>query len=322
MTLIHNPLYTIDMRIFLILLLTAQSLHAGITVTSTLGNTFQPLPGNHGIMYSREIGETGTREEPVTLEPTLLIGFAGYSKNIKAAVNWVDNLYETLIMHVRSDPEIRKRMYFTYLAAVRGPYHVGYNWWKKRVIKPGNLVRGIMSLPGIIESKTPVIVVAHSSGSHVAHVFFNELFKSKDETIKNLLSRIVYFNLDGSSGMYDRCMKKKVREDRCMYPVGKHLKSITCVTFENSRGRAWNHDAMTYCKTFSEKHKGLNVQLVIHKTAEAEKKCVKRKGRSVGSCLHAMLITARDPRWYEYYSKLNAGKDWPAFYDYLLELYR
>ena len=115
--------------------------------------------------------------------PTL-IGFAGWKVSADDSRHWAHTLAGAGFAH---DPPAR-------VCAARGPMDASY---QLKDIDTGALASALIAQP----PSGKIVVVAHSSGSFVAHHFFRQL---RDAGGAHLLARMHYVNLDGAVGEGER----------------------------------------------------------------------------------------------------------------------
>lgn len=126
----------------------------------------------------------------------ILITFAGWSVKLEWAKNWSKNILKA------------KKLNNYNLIAVKGPNDVFFK--NKDDISITLLVDELKNNFSLVDT---IVVVAHSSGSYVAHNFFNELIKS--DAAKNFKKKIIYYNLDGGIG--DSVKNTYLTEDVASY---------------------------------------------------------------------------------------------------------
>ncbi|MDZ7612986.1 MAG: hypothetical protein U5K51_04205 [Flavobacteriaceae bacterium] len=117
----------------------------------------------------------------------ILICFAGWSVEQAWSENWAMKLWEAKLKDTGTG----------YLYAVKGPKDV---FFESSEIATDSLAMHLQSLMTKNKEMGPIkiIVVAHSSGSFVAHRFFSVLNAKLDW--QDLLAKITYYNLDGAIG--------------------------------------------------------------------------------------------------------------------------
>jgi hypothetical protein len=108
-----------------------------------------------------------------------------------------------------------------HLYAVPGPVD---SFYTAREVANSKLLQHLF---GVISDKTKlIVVVAHSSGSFVAHEMLSELAKLRPQ----LLGRVVYYNLDGGWILFSR-------------GVAARLARLYCVFARNKKTQALSHNA-------------------------------------------------------------------------------
>lgn len=110
--------------------------------------------------------------------PAILIAYGGYTAQLGHSAAWATALVDARLGAVGVG----------HVYAVKGPYDPRYAAFE---IANTALRAHLATLPG---HTAPIYVVAHSSGTYVAHELFAQLYKAKSTA---LLSRISYANLDG-----------------------------------------------------------------------------------------------------------------------------
>jgi len=111
----------------------------------------------------------------------VLIAYGGYSAKLSYSIGWASELVDA-----RLGAEGVGHIF-----AVRGPADPGYN---AREIANTKLRAHLATFD---DGSSPIYVVAHSSGSYVAHELLNQLRASSPA----VLPRIAYANLDGGGGL-------------------------------------------------------------------------------------------------------------------------
>jgi hypothetical protein len=155
----------------------------------------------------------------------IVICFAGWSVKQNGAQNWAEELYLD---------RLNKNNYVG-LFAVQGPKDV---FFESLEIETNQLVNYLLTSKDFKQqdkSKLEILVIAHSSGSYVAHHFFHELQKQSPK----LLRSITYFNLDGDIG-------SSTSQTTLTKKIVSNLKKITAVySFEEiNKIISPNKDAM------------------------------------------------------------------------------
>lgn len=116
--------------------------------------------------------------------PHISIMFGGWSVEQSWVENWSEKLYDAKLKDIGTG----------YLYAVKGPDEVFYT---SEEIDTKGLAAHLLKL--IRENALArVNVIAHSSGSFVAHRFFSQM--SKDTLYSDILPLTTYYNLDGGIG--------------------------------------------------------------------------------------------------------------------------
>jgi hypothetical protein len=133
-----------------------------------------------GAREPEELGKDG-RYVPYGTGANVLVTFSGDPSTSKGAAAWGTALCEKKLGDW----------------GVGHVYGVGYN--SKTKVPPAKLVDHFMSL---VKDHPRVFVVAHSSGSWVAHAFLAQVEKLD----KDILARTTYYNIDGGRNSKDHCV--------------------------------------------------------------------------------------------------------------------
>jgi len=120
----------------------------------------------------------GVAYQQVTAGPGVLIAYGGYSAKLSYSAAWATELVDAKLGGVDVG----------HVYAVKGPQDAGYG---AREIGNSKLRAHLLALG---DSDVPIYIVAHSSGSFVAHELLGQLHRAGDDAT---LSRIAYANLDG-----------------------------------------------------------------------------------------------------------------------------
>ena len=118
----------------------------------------------------------------------VFIAYAGWRITLSATQAWVTALYRSTLR----DRGVR------YVWAVRGPLDPNY-----KSVEIGNSKIASAMIPHVSDATKFILVVAHSSGSFVAHELFSVLANGGLDPKNVTAGRIVYFDLDGdASGLF------------------------------------------------------------------------------------------------------------------------
>ncbi len=120
---------------------------------------------------------TGVAYEQVNTGPAIVIAYGGYTARLTDSASWASELVDAKL----GAEDVG------HIFAVRGPADASYSG---REIANSKLRRFLATLDGT----APIHVVAHSSGSYVAHELFEQLANAGDTAT---LARIDYHDLDG-----------------------------------------------------------------------------------------------------------------------------
>ncbi len=121
----------------------------------------------------------------VTTTRPVLVAFAGWKVEPAWAHTWADQVRRAAVPAATSG-----------LCSIRGPAEASY---RSRELDTAGLAHRLLAL-GPPPTGT-ILVLAHSSGSFVAHRFFHQLRAL--EGGRELLAHLRYFNLDGAIGTGD-----------------------------------------------------------------------------------------------------------------------
>ncbi|HSN30566.1 MAG TPA: hypothetical protein VLT45_29975 [Kofleriaceae bacterium] len=120
---------------------------------------------------------TGVAYEQVNTGPAIVIAYGGYTARLTDSASWATELVDAKL----------GAQDVGHIFAVRGPADASYSG---REIANSKL----RHLLATLDSTAPIHVVAHSSGSYVAHELFEQLANIGDTAT---LARIDYHDLDG-----------------------------------------------------------------------------------------------------------------------------
>lgn len=162
------------MKYFLMLIILTSKL------TFSQGNEFNWQKITEGVSY--------TNTEP-TVNQNITLCLGGWTVKKEWVETWAENLYQAKL----------KEQAFGHLYAIKGPDQVFYDSLEIDMIAVVNHFIAVFKRAYELNHAVEIIVIAHSSGSFVAHNFFLHLFKTLPADSK-IRKRIRYFNLDGDSG--------------------------------------------------------------------------------------------------------------------------
>jgi hypothetical protein len=120
----------------------------------------------------------GVEYQRVNTGNAILIAYGGYSAHLSYSAGWATELVDAKLGALNVGQ----------IYAVQGPQDPGY---QAREIGNSKIRH---HLPTIDDGQSPIYVVAHSSGSYVAHELLSQLYNAGST---DLLARISYADLDG-----------------------------------------------------------------------------------------------------------------------------
>jgi len=165
----------------LVSILSALLLVACASTEEDLDDGFEDLEGLDGGKGDEATSWTsvglGVAYQQVTTGPGVLIAYGGYSAKLSYTAAWASELIDAKLGAVDVG----------HVYAVKGPQDAGYG---AREIGNSKLRAHLRAL----DSEAPIYIVAHSSGSFVAHELLGQLYNGGDDAV---LARIAYANLDG-----------------------------------------------------------------------------------------------------------------------------
>ena len=142
------------------------------------GKEDSPGDGWLGIGYGVEYQEVNTGT-------AIVIAYGGYSAHLAYSAGWANELVDAKL-----GGEGVGRIY-----AVQGPRDPGYD---AKEIGNSKLRAHLRTID---DGTSPIFIVAHSSGTYVAHELLDQLYAAGQTSV---LARISYWNLDGGgSGLTD-----------------------------------------------------------------------------------------------------------------------
>ena len=222
----------------------------------------------------------GVEYQQVNAGSAFLIAYGGYSAKISYSSAWANQLVDAIL----GGSDVG-RVY-----AVQGPRDPGYD--AKEI---GNS-KLRAHLKTIDDGTSPIYIVAHSSGTYVAHELLDQLYNAGQ---MNVLSRISYANLDGGGTGLDDDI----------------IASLGAVTF------AYAHDP-TLSSGYSENHESaISLGEDYAPKATTYEVTVPDTGcdSGYGWCLHDVLVTHRphDPTFYDLADDYTDFKNRPVTTEYL-----
>jgi hypothetical protein len=195
----------------------------------------------------------GIAYQQVNTGGAIVIAYGGYTAKLSYSAAWATELVDAKLGGVNVGK----------IYAVQGPRDAGYN---AKEIGNSKLRR---HLPSIDDGTSPIYVVAHSSGSYVAHELLGQMYRAGESA----LARIGYADLDGGgSGLSDAI----VDEVRAITFVHAHDPTLSSGYSENAGA------AEELADDYAPKAQGFEVS--VPSTG-----CLNGKGW----CLHDVLITHR-----------------------------
>jgi len=196
----------------------------------------------------------GVEYQRVNTGNAILIAYGGYSAHLSYSAAWATELVDAKLGALGVGQ----------IYAVQGPQDPGYH---AREIGNSKIRH---HLPTIDDARSPIYVVAHSSGSYVAHELLSQMYNAGSG---DLLGRIAYAALDGGgSGLTTDI----VDDLRAMMFVYADDPSLSSGRSENSSAAIGNGEA------FSPKATTFEVSV-------SDTGCYD----GAGWCLHDVLITHR-----------------------------
>ena len=222
----------------------------------------------------------GVEYQQVNAGGAYLIAYGGYSAKISYSSAWASELVDAIL-----GANDVGRIY-----AVQGPEDPGYD--AKEI---GNS-KLRAHLKTIDDGVSPIYVVAHSSGTYVAHELLDQLYNAGQTDV---LARISYANLDGGGTGLDDDI----------------IASLGAVTF------AYAHDP-TLASGYSENHSSaIDLGDDYAPKATTYEVTVPNTGcdSGYGWCMHDVLVTHRphDPTFYDLADDYTDFKNRPVTTEYL-----
>ena len=212
------------------------------------------LPGwtyvGYGINYQR-----------VNTGNAILIAYGGYSAHLAYSAGWATEVVDAKL----------GALGIGQIYAVQGPQDAGYN---AREIGNSKLRR---HLPTIDDGTSPIYVLAHSSGTYVAHELFTQLSNAGSTDI---LSRVRYANLDGGGSGLTESIVDAMETISFVYA---HDPTLSDGYSENSSSaQALGSDYAPHAKTY---------EVTVSNTGCDD---------GAGWCMHDVLITHRPHKSWTY----------------------
>ncbi len=145
----------------------------------------------------------------------IFIGYAGWTVRQSWTQKWVTELYRARLAELG----------IRHLYSVKGPRDPEYN---AREIANSALGNHLLE---IAESAQRFIIVAHSSGSYVAHELLQQLYESgKDQG--QTAGKIIYYNLDGGATGLRQNIVNQLAAMYCVYVDGRLGRSANALEME------------------------------------------------------------------------------------------
>ncbi len=136
-----------------------------------------------------------------TIGENIFIGYGGWSAKPEAVKFWCEKLFYANLQNLKVNK----------VFAVKGPDSPCYD---EREIADSLLAIKLLDICKN-ENITNIIIAAHSSGSFVAHHFFQYLFGTTNlDSLGIIKNKIIYFNLDGGIG-----------SGECGFPIDENIAS-------------------------------------------------------------------------------------------------
>ncbi len=214
----------------------------------------------------------------------IAVVFGGWKSEQQWVNKWSEELYNQKL----------KELGIQHLLSVKGPEEVCYENEEIDIKSLAEFVKNIIYATYFIDK---VIVIAHSSGSFVAHDFLNKMY-GRDGIAKDsfYVNKVFYFNLDGGIGS-EKC---GISIDTA---VIKHIRKIYAVAAYDSVSNLYSANYETM-KNFAELY-GEKSELLLIQSNESD---CKDKW-----CLHDALIITKpyNPNKYDLerdYQRFNSER--------------
>jgi hypothetical protein len=230
-------------------------------------------PGWTGVGY-------GVEYQQVNAGSALLIAYGGYSAKLAYSSAWASELVDAKL----GGNDVGR------IYAVQGPRDPGYD---AKEIGNSKLRAHWKTID---DGVSPIYIVAHSSGTYVAHELLEQLYTAGQTSV---LARISYANLDGGGTGLDDAI----------------IDSLGAVTF------AYAHDP-TLASGYSENHESaISLGDDYAPKATTYEVTVSKTGcdSGYGWCMHDVLVTHRphDPTFYDLAEDYTDFKNRPVTTEYL-----
>ena len=222
----------------------------------------------------------GVAYQRVNTGSAILIVYGGYSAQLNASAAWATELVDTQLGAADVG----------HIYAVQGPADAGYDG---REIANTALRAHLKTID---TSESPIYVVAHSSGSYVAHELLAQLHATGNADV---LSRIAYANLDGGGAGLTAYIADSLRQLTFVYADDPTLASG--FSENHSTARALGSEYAPHATTF---------EVVVPSTGCDD---------GAGWCLHDVLVTHRphNSRSYDLADDYTDFVDRPVTTEYL-----
>ena len=214
----------------------------------------------------------GVEYRRVTTGNAILIAYGGYSAHLSYSAAWATELVDQKLGGVDVGQ----------IYAVQGPADPGYDG---REIGNSKLRRHLKTID---DGHSPIYIVAHSSGSYVAHELLGQMERAGET---GALSRIGYADLDGGGSGLDDTIIGDLRKVTFVYAHDPSLSS----------GYSQNHtSAISLGQAYAPKAQTFDV--VVPNTGCDD---------GAGWCLHDVVITHRPHHAWSY----DLADDYTDFQD-------
>jgi hypothetical protein len=200
----------------------------------------------------------------------ILIAYGGYTAQLTYSADWA-----TELVNAKLGAAGVGQIY-----AVQGPADAGYNG---KEIQNSRLRR---HLPTIDDGAAPIYVVAHSSGSYVAHELLGQMYRAQTF---GALARMAYADLDGGGSGLNDDIVDSLRDITFVYARDPNLSS----------GYSQNHSSAV----------NLGAAYAPHATTFEVKVPNTGCNNGAGWCLHDVLITHKPHN----HSTFDLSRDYTDF---------
>jgi len=224
----------------------------------------------------------GVSYQQVNTGHAILIVYGGYSAQLAYSAGWAEELVDAKLGAADVG----------HIYAVKGPQDASY---AAREIGNSKLRAHLATLP----ADAPIYIVAHSSGSFVAHELLQQLYARGNTAV---LARIAYANLDGGSSGLDANIVAALDKITFAYAQDPTLSSGLSQNASSAVAMG-----MTYAMY------GSSFKVVVPSTGCAN---------GAGWCLHDVLVTHRphDPSSYNLALDYTDFTNRPVTTEYLARL--